>query len=113
MSVEKKEEYLKKRRDYYHKRKANMEACVAAEGLHLDSSKANPRVINMSTQLAQPSNQVSEITDSRLVQTPMYMSQQCTNQIFQTPTINVSQMCSNQLDQVPMDVSQLTSNHML
>lgn len=49
MSVEKKEEYLKKRRAYYHKRKANMEASAAAEGLHLASSKAHPRVTNMST----------------------------------------------------------------
>jgi hypothetical protein len=63
MSVEKKEAYLKKRCDYYHKRKANMKAS-AAEGLHLHSSRANPRVTNVSTQLAQPSNQLSEITDS-------------------------------------------------
>lgn len=67
----------------------------AAEGLHLDFSKANPRVTNVSTQLAQPSNQVCQITDSRLVLTPMYMSQQC----------------SNQLGQIPIDVTQLTSNH--
>jgi hypothetical protein len=70
MSVEKKETYLKKRRDNYHKQKAIMEASTAiteasaAEGFHLDSSKSKPRFMNVHNQSTQPSMEMSQITNA-------------------------------------------------
>jgi hypothetical protein len=105
MSVEKKEAYLKRRRDNYHKRKANMAACNN-EGLHLDSSKSTPQT-NHSTQSAQPlSLGVSQICSTQMFRTPTNASQQASNQLFHTPLMDVTHIASNQFGRTPIYVSQ-------
>jgi hypothetical protein len=108
MSTEKKEAYLKKRRDNYHKRKAMM-AASANEGLHLDSSISTPQIANDSTQSAQPMD-VSQIVNTQLFRTPMDVSQKGSNQVFQSPTMKVSHITSTPTFRTPMDVSQKGSN---
>jgi hypothetical protein len=127
MSVERKEAYLKKRREYYHKRKAIV-AASKTEVVHLDCTESTPHT-KRCTQSVQPlSLGVSQICNTQMFRTPTNASQHASNQLFRTPTnasqhasnqlfntplVDVTQIASNQFGQPPMDLSQTSGEHMV
>ena len=109
MCPEKKEAYLKRRRDNYHKRKALMASSASdsnlasiestvppAQGLYLDHSISRPNNMNACNQSSHSPMDVSQIANTGIFQTPMIQSQKGSNQLFLTP-MGVSRSAGKQL----------------
>ena len=120
MDPEKKEAYLKKRRESYHKRKAlatqsNLEVVqdIVPVVLPMNSSPATPQITNVSIQLAQSPMEFFHKAGTQLFRTPMDNFQGAVTRMYQSRTGDstmdiISQKKGNQFVQSPMYASQIS-----